>query len=58
MTVLTDAELGARTDDLKRQLPLRGPRSGAWTRRIVADCAVFNIRTWNRYLPDFPVSRV
>ena len=58
MDHLTDAELLARTDDLKGKLPLRGPRSGAWTRPICAGCMMFNIRTWNRSLPNFPVSRI
>ena len=58
MDHLTEAELLARTDDLKGKLPLCGPRSGAWTRPICAGCTIFNIRTWNRNLPDFPVSRI
>ena len=55
---LTDAELDAHTNNLKRKLPLSGPRSGEWKRRIAEDCMVFNIRTWNRHLPRFPVSRI
>ena len=55
---LTEAELSARTDDLKRKLPLRGPLSGKWKQPIVADCMVFNIDTWNRHLPHFPLSRI
>lgn len=58
MDELTEAELLGRTDEIKRRLPLWGPRSGVWTRQIVADCMVFNIRTWNRYLPEFPVTRI
>ena len=54
----TEADLLARTDDLKRKIPLLGPRSGVWTRQIVADCMIFNVQTWNRHLPDFPVSRL
>lgn len=55
---LTEAELLARTDDLKRKLPLNGPRSEVWTRPICADCMVFNIQTWNRNLSKFPVVRI
>ena len=58
MDHLTEAELLARTDDLKGKLPLYGLRSGAWTRPICAGCTTFNIRTWNRILPDFPVERI
>ncbi len=55
---LTEAELFARTDDLRRGLPLKGPPSGEWKRRIVTGCMVFNIDTWNRHQPRFPLSRI
>ena len=55
---LTDADLLGRTDDLKRKLPVRGPSSGKWKRQMVVDCTVFNIRAWNQFLPDYPVSRI
>ncbi len=56
LETLTEAELVTRTDNLKRKLPLEGPRSGAWRRAIVEGCAVFTIASWNKLLP-FPVSR-
>ena len=55
---LTEAELTYRTDSLSRILPLNGPDSGSWTRQIVESCAVFNIESWNRAMPRFPVSRL
>ena len=55
---LTEAELSTRTDDLKRKLPLHGPPTGKWNRPIVAGCMVFNIGTWNRHQPRFPLSRI
>ncbi len=55
---LTDAALLERTEDLKRKLPLSGPSSGEWKRGIITGCMVFNIKTWNRSLPQFPVSRI
>lgn len=55
---LTAPDLSARTDDLKRKLPLDGSPSGKWTRPIVADCMVFNIETWNRSQPRFRLSRI
>ena len=58
LDTLTEAELSARTDDLKRKLPLKGPPSGEWKRPIVTDCMVFNIDTWNRHQPRFPLSRI
>ena len=55
---LTPRELSSRTDDLRRKLPLKGPLSGRWERSIVAGCMVFNIDTWNRHQPRFPLSRI
>lgn len=57
LDTLTEADLIARTDDLKRKLPVEGPPSGVWKRKIVAGCAVFNMSCWNRLLTDYPVSR-
>jgi len=53
-----EAELLARTDDLKRKLPQNGIVPKIWQRRIVDDCVVFNIETWNRHLPQYHVSRM
>ncbi|MCF8075211.1 MAG: hypothetical protein K9K63_12350 [Desulfotignum sp.] len=58
LDTLTEAELITRTDDLKRKLPYEGPSTGAWKKRIVAGCAVFNIATWNKNLSSYPVERV
>lgn len=55
---LSEPELMVRTDDLRGKLPLRGPHYEAWTQPICAGCMMFNIRTWNRNLPDFPVLRI
>ena len=54
---LTPDELDAKTDDLKQKLPLDGPNSAPWSRPFVRGCAVFNIASWNRNLPQYPVSR-
>ncbi len=55
---LSEAELSSRTDDLRRRLPLRVPEAVSWTRPIVKDCVVFNIKAWNRNLSDCPIARV
>ena len=55
---LSAAELTVRTDALARALPVKGPRSGSWTKQIVQSCLVFNIKSWNRRLPEFPLIRV
>ncbi|MEW6668701.1 MAG: hypothetical protein AB1512_26110 [Thermodesulfobacteriota bacterium] len=54
---LTEADLLARTDDLKRKLPLQGPPSGQWKKRIVEDLAIFNISSWNKMLKRYPIRR-
>ena len=54
---LDEAMLLARTEELKRKLPVEGPASGAWQRQIVAGCSVFNLETWNKHLPQYPVTR-
>jgi len=58
MDTLSVAELTTRTDELRRNLPLRGPGSAQWQRPFVAGCAVFNIDTWNRHHKDYPISRL
>ncbi len=55
---LDEAELTVRTDALERALPSKGWRAGLWTRRIVESCVVFNIESWNRSLPQYPLDRV
>lgn len=57
-SVLTEADLLARTDALSRQIPVLGPGNKPWKKSLVAGCAVMNIETWNRKLPHFPVSRL
>jgi hypothetical protein len=57
-STLSAAELLARTDALKRQIPVFGPNNQPWVKPFVTDCAVMNIATWNKVLPQFPVSRV
>ncbi|MCM8625482.1 hypothetical protein [Accumulibacter sp.] len=56
--VLTEAELLARTDALRRQIPVLGPGDKPWKRPFVAGCAVMNIEAWNKALPQYPVNRL
>lgn len=53
---LTEPLLLRRQRDLERKLPLQGPRP--WPRPIVRVCGVFNIATWNRHFPQYPVERL
>lgn len=55
---LSDAELLARTDALKRSLPVCGANGKPWKKPFVAGCAVMNLLSWNKALPMYPASRV
>lgn len=43
---------------LEQKLPLLGPASAPWPRSIVRGCGVFNIDTWNRRFPQYPITRL
>ena len=57
-SVLSDAELLARTDALKRMIPMAGPNDRPWKKSFIAGCAVLNLAAWNKALPYIPASRV
>lgn len=57
-SVLSEADLLARTDALRRQIPVLGPGNKSWKKPFVAGCAVMNIEAWNKALPKYPVSRL
>ena len=51
---LDSAQLGQRTDGLRRELPILGPDGKPWL--IARDCGVFNVESWNRRFPQWPIS--
>ena len=55
---LADSMLLSRGNDLERKLPVLGPAAQPWERPIVRSCSVFNIETWNRNFPEYPISRL
>ena len=55
---LDSGDLVIRTDALKRQLPLKGPGGVPWLSSFVAECIVFNIESWNKSFPKYPISRL
>lgn len=57
LDTLDDAALLARQDALKRKLPRGVPASAPWIRPIAAGCGVFNIASWNRTFPQYPIER-
>ena len=58
LDTLTSPLLRHRRREMERKLPLRGPDGGPWARPIVRGCGVFNIDSWNRNFPAYPVSRL
>ncbi len=57
LDTLDAAQLLTRTESLARNLPLMGPDGQAWRRPIARGCGVFNLDSWNRRFPEYPVSR-
>ena len=57
LDTLDDAALLARQDALARKLPRAVPASTPWTRPIAAGCGVFNVASWNRTFPQYPLER-
>lgn len=55
---LSEAELLARTDALKRKIPVHSANGKPWKKPFVEGCAVMNLLTWNKALPMYPASRV
>ena len=55
---LTAADLLARTDALKRKLPVSPAAPADWKRSLVAGCSVFNLSAWNNFFPAYPAQRV
>ena len=58
LDLLSEPELSIVNDMLERNVPLHGPGSTPWPRPIVRSCGVFNIASWNRSFPDYPVRRL
>ena len=57
VTLIEEAYLVAATDRLKSKLPIYGPASGAWKRKIAHGCGVFNLENWNKKFPKYQVKR-
>ena len=58
LDTLSEPSLLARTEALKQKLPLQGPKTSPWPRPIANGCSVFNIASWNRRFPKYPVARL
>ena len=58
LSTLSNLMLLGRKRALEQKLPIHGPGASAWTRPIASFCGVFNIESWNRNFPDYPVTRL
>lgn len=58
LSQLTDPDLLVISKMLQRNVPALGPNNRPWPRPIVRNCAVFNISSWNRTFPNYPVRRL
>ena len=58
LSTLKTPHLQQRRKELERKLPLSVPSAQQWIHPIVASCNVFNIESWNRSLPNYPVARL
>ena len=55
---LEESLLLARTEHLKRKLPVEGCAPPEWKRQIAVDCKVLNIATWKEHFPGYKVKRI
>lgn len=55
---LRKTHLRARKRALDQKLPTQVPAGLAWQRPLASGCGVFNLDSWNRNFPDYPVVRL
>lgn len=55
---LSERDLIKRTEGLRRKLPVDGTSIQGWSRNFVTGCGVYNLTTWNKYFPQYPINRV
>ena len=55
---LQSRDLTVRTDAMQRELPLNGPGGNPWSRPFIRECVVFNIESWNKRFPKYPIARL
>ena len=55
---IDEAGLMILNDQLSRLLPIGISSTTPWKRPIAKECIFFNMNSWNRYLPEYPVKRL
>ena len=58
LDTLSEPALSNGKTRLEQKIPLRGPGFIPWPRPILRGCGVFNLDSWNRHFPDYPVTRL
>lgn len=58
LDTLSEPALSTGKTRLEQKIPLRGPGLIPWPRPILRGCGVFNLDSWNRHFPDYPVTRL
>ncbi len=54
---LTEYEMLHQKDKLAKILPTAKTSKHLFKRNFVEDCEVFNLKTWNKRFPEYPISR-
>ena len=55
---LTEYEMMHQKDKLAKILPTAKTSKHLFKRNFVEDCEVFNLKTWNKRFPKYPISRI
>lgn len=57
LDTLDESLLSNRADELSRNLPVKGAQwAQSWRREIVRKSGVFNIASWERHFPEYPIT--
>jgi len=58
LDTLSAADLNNLTDNLKKQLPVDGPRNNPWPNKFISGCLVLNLSAWNSNFNNMQVKRL
>lgn len=58
LVTLEPALLLSLSDEIAKKLPPMGMPTPRWQRKLVENCQVFNVETWNENFPKWPVTRL
>jgi len=58
LDTITEPELSAQADLLRKNLPVDGPPKQPWIRKFIETCAVLNIAAWRKTFPHYPIIRL